>query len=259
MSVPPRAGPSETAGVADAGVPPGAGVQAAATSATEARTMEKRFTVILPRPSRTSPTAVDIVLPIYLASVLAKSSTGAGLGAERYFAPSFPPRRGSRGHDEGEGRPGPVRLDRRQRLDDRATRKAHRRRGQAGRAGDVLAGALLRTVLLSGAGLQALQLYGEDPRRSDHEADAGPGEKARDRAHRADVRGGPDRGLLQHRRGHRRRWEVPGKIPQDAYPARQRLLGEVLLPSRQPRVSGLRHCRREGRRLHLLRPPLPGG
>src|SRR3989442_14128043 len=166
--------------------------------------------VILPRPSRTSPTAVDIVLPIYLASVLAKSSTGAGLGAERYFAPSFPPRRGSRGHDEGEGRPGPVRLDRRQRLDDRATRKAHRRRGQAGRAGDVLAGALLRTVLLSGAGLQALQLYGEDPRRSDHEADAGPGEKARDRAHRADVRGGPDRGLLQHRRGHRRRWQIPG-------------------------------------------------
>ena len=83
MSVPPRVGPSEAAGVPEAGVPPGVGVQAATTSAIEARTMENRFTVILPRPSRTSPTAVDILLSFYLASVLEKSSTGAGLGAER--------------------------------------------------------------------------------------------------------------------------------------------------------------------------------
>ena len=27
----------------------------------------------------------------------------------------------------------------------------------------------------------------------------------------------------------------------------------------QPRLAGLRHRRRQGRRLHLLRPPLPGG
>jgi len=37
------------------------------------------------------------------------------------------------------------------------------------------------------------------------------------------------------------------------------LLGEVLLPPRQPRLPGLRDRVREDRRLHLLRPPLPGG
>src|SRR2546427_1934043 len=51
MNVPPRIGPAEAAGVPDAVVPPGAGVQAATTSATEARTMKRRFTVILPRPA----------------------------------------------------------------------------------------------------------------------------------------------------------------------------------------------------------------
>ena len=37
------------------------------------------------------------------------------------------------------------------------------------------------------------------------------------------------------------------------------VLREVLLPARQPRLPDLRHHRRQGRRLHLLRPPLPGG
>ena len=38
--------------------------------------------------------------------------------------------------------------------------------------------------------------------------------------------------LLQHRRRHRRRRDVPRQVPQDAHPARQGLLGEVLLPAR---------------------------
>ena len=43
--------------------------------------------------------------------------------------------------------------------------------------------------------------------------------------------------LLQHRRGDRRRRQLPRQVPQDAHPARQGLLGEVLLPPRQHRVS----------------------
>ena len=64
---------------------------------------------------------------------------------------------------------------------------------------------------------------------------------------------------LQHRGGHRRRRHLPRQVPQDPHPAGQGLLGEVLLPAREPGVPGLRHRRRTGRGLHLLRPPLPGG
>ena len=65
--------------------------------------------------------------------------------------------------------------------------------------------------------------------------------------------------LLQHRRGHRRRRDVPRQVPQDAHPAREGLLGEVLLPARQHRLPGVRDRRRQGRRVHLLRPALPRG
>ena len=65
--------------------------------------------------------------------------------------------------------------------------------------------------------------------------------------------------LLQHRRGHRRRRHVPGQVPQDAHPARQGLLGEVLLPARQPGLSRVPDRHRKVRRVHLLRPPLPRG
>ena len=51
--------------------------------------------------------------------------------------------------------------------------------------------------------------------------------------------------------------KVPGQVPQDAHPARQGLLGEVLLPPGQPGLSGVRDGRRQGRRVHLLRPALP--
>ena len=53
---------------------------------------------------------------------------------------------------------------------------------------------------------------------------------------------------------------VPRQVPQDPHPALQPgLLGKVLLPARQPRLPGVRHQGRQGRRLHLLRPPLPRG
>ena len=50
-----------------------------------------------------------------------------------------------------------------------------------------------------------------------------------------------------------------GKYRKTHIPARQGVLGEVLLPPRQHRLSGVRHRRRQGRRVHLLRPPLPRG
>ena len=60
---------------------------------------------------------------------------------------------------------------------------------------------------------------------------------------RPDVRGGRARHghLLQHRGRHRRRRDVPRQVPQDAHPARQGLLGEVLLPARA--TSAIRSSR----------------
>ena len=82
----------------------------------------------------------------------------------------------------------------------------------------------------------------EDPRRPDREADAGVREEAQHGHRRADLRRGVDRRLLQHRRRDRRRRQVPRQVPQEPHPARRAgLLGEVLLPPRQPRLSGVRH------------------
>ena len=53
-----------------------------------------------------------------------------------------------------------------------------------------------------------------------------------------DLRGRAAGRLLQHRGRHRRRRQVPRQVPQDPHPALQaRLLGEVLLQARQPRLS----------------------
>ena len=52
---------------------------------------------------------------------------------------------------------------------------------------------------------------------------------------------------------------LPRQVPQEPHPAHDRLLGEVLLQARQPRLSRLPDALREDRRLHLLRPPLPRG
>ena len=50
-----------------------------------------------------------------------------------------------------------------------------------------------------------------------------------------------------------------GKYRKNHIPHTSGLLGEVLLQARQPRLSRLPDALREGRRLHLLRPPLPRG
>ena len=52
---------------------------------------------------------------------------------------------------------------------------------------------------------------------------------------------------------------LPRQVPQEPHPAHVRLLGEVLLQARQPRLSGVPDALRQGRRVHLLRPPLPRG
>ena len=160
-------------------------------------------------------------------------------------------------HD-GARRAGPNDLDRRQGKHDQGARGVRAGGGRAGRQGGLLPGAVLRAVLLPGAGREVLRL-----RRvragSDGRAVRGAGPRARPGDGPAGVRAGAAGRPLQHRRGDRRGRDVPRQVPQDPHPARQRLLGEVLLPAGQPRLSGLRHRGRPGRRLHLLRPALPGG
>ena len=85
----------------------------------------------------------------------------------------------------------------------------------------------------------------------------GQGARHGDRA--ADVRDRAGRPVLQHRRRDRRRRHLPGQVPQAPHPAGEGVLGEVLLHARHRGVPGLRDRGRQGRRLHLLRPPLPGG
>ena len=68
-----------------------------------------------------------------------------------------------------------------------------------------------------------------------------------------------ERQLLQHGRGHRRRRHAARQVPQAPPPEPRAVLGEVLLPPRQPRLSGVQHRGRQRRRLHLLRPALPRG
>jgi len=67
------------------------------------------------------------------------------------------------------------------------------------------------------------------------------------------------RRLLQHGRGHRRGRALSRKAPEESHSAGRRLLGEVLLPTRQPWVPRIRHGDRSDRRLHLLRASLPRG
>ena len=50
-----------------------------------------------------------------------------------------------------------------------------------------------------------------------------------------------------------------GKYRKHHIPNLPAVLGEVLLPPGQPRLPGVRHRGRPGRRLHLLRPALPRG
>ena len=155
-------------------------------------------------------------------------------------------------------RPRPDQLDGRQGIDDQGARGLRPRRRRPGRQGDLLPGAVLRPVLLPGAGRGLLRVRRVDP-RPHHRALPGPRRRARHGDGPADVRAGAARRPLQHRRRRRRRRHVPRQVPQEPHPAGEGLLGEVLLPPRQPRLPGVRHRGRQGRRLHLLRPALPRG
>ncbi|CAK7279800.1 N-carbamoylputrescine amidase / Aliphatic amidase AmiE [Streptomyces misionensis JCM 4497] len=156
-------------------------------------------------------------------------------------------------------RPLPGRLDRRQGIHDPGARAGRPRRGRPGRPSPLLPGAVLRPLLLPGAGQGVLRLRRADPRRPDRAALPVPRPSPRHRAHPADVRGGAAGCPLQHRRRDRRGRHVPRQVPQDPHPPGARVLGEVLLPPGQQRLARLRHRRRPDRRLHLLRPPLPRG
>src|SRR5215470_12444624 len=143
-------------------------------------------------------------------------------------------------------------MDRGEGVDDRGRRRPYRDRRERRSAGRLPTGAVLRTILLPGAGRRLLLLYRGDPGRADHEALAGRGPAARDRRHRADVRGGAARPVLQHGRGYRRGRTLSREIPEEPYSAGEGVLGEVLLPAWQPRLPGIRHRGRADRRLHLL-------
>ncbi len=121
-----------------------------------------------------------------------------------------------------------------------------------------LPGALLRPLLRHHPGPEVLPLR-RAGRRTDRAALRVAGEGARHGDGAPDLRGGADRRLLQHDGHGRRRRHHPRQVPQAPHPAPGEVLGEVLLPSRQPRLPGLRDRGRQGRHLHLLRPALPGG
>ena len=170
---------------------------------------------------------------------------------------STPP--GGRHAGNRPGCPRPAGVGRGQGFDDRGRGRAYRDRRVRRGAGRLPAGAVLRAVLLPGAGRRLLRLHRGDPGRADDQADAGSGPAAPHRDHRADVRGGAAGAVLQHRRGHRRGRELPRQVQEESSAAGQGVLGEVLLPAGQPRLPDLRHRGRPDRRLHLLRPALPGG
>ncbi|CAA9389791.1 MAG: N-carbamoylputrescine amidase / Aliphatic amidase AmiE, partial [uncultured Quadrisphaera sp.] len=155
-------------------------------------------------------------------------------------------------------RPGADHLDRRQGVDDRRPRGRPAAGRGAGGAGDLLPGAVLRPVLLPGAGRRVLRLR-RVRARPHHRALRGAGRRARHGRGAPGLRAGAAGRPLQHGRGDRRRRHLPRQVPQEPHPARERVLGEVLLPPREPGVPRLRHRRGPGRGLHLLRPPLPGG
>ena len=128
-------------------------------------------------------------------------------------------------------RPGPDIVDRGQGIHDQGARGVRAAGRRAGRQGDLLPGAVLRPLLLPGAGPAVLLLRRVDP-RADHRAVPGARRRAGHGDGPADVRAGAARGPLQHRGRGRRRRQLPRQVPQDAHPAGEGLLGEVLLPAR---------------------------
>ena len=140
---------------------------------------------------------------------------------------------------------------------DRRPHPADRGSRQARRADPRPAGGLQRPVFLSVPGRALVRHRRGGPRWTDLRADAGIREEVPDGDDRAGLRARAGGRLLQHRRGLRQRRLVPREVPQEPHPAHLGVLGEVLLQAGQPRLPGVPDPLREGRRLHLLRPPLP--
>ena len=147
-------------------------------------------------------------------------------------------------------------LDGRQGVDARQARAVREGCRSPGRAGHLLPGALLRAVLRHHAGQEVLPVR-RAGRRTDRAALRRAREGARDGHGPPDLRGAAHRRVLQHGGPRRLRRHDPRQVPQEPHPARREVLGEVLLPSGQHRLPGLRHRGRQGRHVHLLRPALP--
>ena len=136
--------------------------------------------------------------------------------------------------------------------------QAHPRGREEGRSDPRAAGDLQRPVLLPVAGPALVRRRRERARAHDR-GDREGREEVPHGGRRARLRARGRGRVLQHRRRLRLRRHVPRQVPQEPHPAHVRLLGEVLLQARQHGLPGLPDALREGRRLHLLRPPLPRG
>src|SRR6266480_7747866 len=88
------------------------------------------------------------------------------------------------------------------------------RRGQDESADSRPPGAVLWPLFLRRTADPLVRTDRTRAERSHRVAHAEAGEEAPDGAGRAGLRGGDDRGVLQHRRGDRRRWPLPRQIPQ---------------------------------------------
>ena len=102
--------------------------------------------------------------------------------------------------------------------------------------------------------------YAESIPRPDQRALPGAGHGARHGDGAADVRAGAARACYYNTAAVvDADGTYLGKYRKHHIPQVEGLLGEVLLPARQPRLPGVRHRGRQGRRVHLLRPALPRG
>src|SRR2546422_6027477 len=130
--------------------------------------------------------------------------------------------------------------------------------GAPGCATRLSARAVPLALFRSGGGRRAVR-----PRRARARAEHGGAGKGRQAGggsrDRAPVRAARAGTVPQHRGGDRRGRPPRRLVPQDAHPRRPRLLREVLLRARRPRVSHVRHAGGADRDAGLLGPVVPGG
>jgi hypothetical protein len=93
----------------------------------------------------------------------------------------------------------------------------------------------------------------------DHRALIAAGQEVRMVIVVPDLRAREHRRLLQHRRGHRRRWASTSASIGSTTSRRPTASGRSITSSPETWATRLQDALREDRRLHLLRPPLPRG